>query len=501
MANIIDELVVLLRLDAKPFDKAAKEQVAAVQQATKKINISAEDQERIANSQAFRADKREKDRVRKQKQADRDKASSAEELGSKIKGIGLAVGAAVIGFDSLKGAINFLGNLSTSTAALGRTSDNLGLSAQGVQAWGNAIQLAGGDAKEAQSSFAALSQQMTAFKISGEIGPLLRAAQLGGVSPYDAEGKQKGLDVLLPQIVDALRARGFSRPDAFNLLSSAGVSEGLFNLLSDPNRTDFIQRGKETAFADAKKVALAQKANATIESWKQRRTQDIANAAAFTIEHPGEAYLRAVAFPITGTVDLLSTTAKDLYQAAFGEKGATVGVRANNPGNLMDKNGKLRQFSSMLMGSAALSSDLDYKIDRDGLNTIRKILTKYAPHLDANGKVINDTDAYIADVSKRVGLAPDAAITSREQRFNLVEAIVRHEQGKAGAAQVTRAVSTPGATTGGAPALASTGPQTNLTIGSVTVNTQATDAPGIATDFMGAMNRKLTAQSNIGITQ
>jgi hypothetical protein len=498
MANIIDELVVLLRLDAKPFDKAAKEQVAAVQQATKKINISAEDQERIANSQAFRADKREKDRVRKQKSADREKASSAEELGSKIKGIGLAVGAAVIGFDSLKGALNFLGNLSTSTAALGRTSDNLGLSAQGVQAWGNAIQLAGGDAKEAQSSFAALSQQMTAFKINGEIGPLLRAAQIGGVSPYDSEGKQKSLDVLLPQIVDALKARGYSRPDAFNLLSGAGVSEGLFNLLNDPNRADFIRRGQETAFADAEKVRLAQKTNATLEGWKQRRTQDIANAAAFTIEHPGQAYLNAVAFPITGTVDLV----KDLYKSAFGEKGATVGVRANNPGNLMDRQGNLRQFTSMISGEAALSSDLDYKIDRDGLNTIRKILTKYAPHLDKSGKVINDTDAYIADVSKRIGLAPDAAITSREQRFNLVEAIVRHEQGKAGAAQVTRAVSTPGASTGGAPALAANGgPQTNLTIGSVTVNTQATDAPGIATDFMGAMNRKLTAQSNTGITQ
>lgn len=493
--NIIDELVVLVKLNSKPLQKGLTEQVEAVQAAKKKINISAEDQERIDNSRAVRVKKREDDQVKRQKQRDRDKAKSAQELGGALKDVAFGIGGAILGFETIKGAVGFLGNLVTSTAALGRTSANLGLSSVGLQAWGNSVKLAGGDASEAQASFAALSQQMTAFKLTGAVGPLLAAAQNNGVYTRDAQGNTKSIDQLLPEIVDAVNKR-YNRADAFNLLSAAGVSEGLYNLLSDPNRASYIAKGKSTAFADDAAVKESQRLTAIRAAGRQKVDKFVANGAmaaeAAIDKHP----LTSIAGGAFGVARYL---AGDLYQQIFGEKAATLGVSNNNPGNLKGKDGNFRRFVTMAEGDAAMSSDIDYKIDRDGLNTVRKILSKYNPAtLDKNGKDTNHLAEYIAQVSKETGLDPDAPITTREQRFKIHEAMINREQGRAGAAQVSRAISTPGV---GAGATTTNGGDTTLHVGTINVNApNARDASGVANGITTALDSRLTSQSNVGIT-
>lgn len=499
MRQIIDELVVLLKLNAKQFDKEAAKQVQTVQQTKKKINVSAEDQERIDNSRATRVKERETRQEKERKQRDRDRAKSTRELGDSVKDVAFSIGGAVLGFETLKGAVGYLANLAGSTAALGRSSANLGMSAIGVQAWGNAIQLVGGDAKEAQDSFAALSQQMTAFKLSGAVGPLLAAAQNNGVYARDAKGGVKPLDQLLPQIVDAVNAR-YSRADAFNLLSAAGVSEGLYNLLSDPNRDQYLAQGKTAAFASDANVKRAQALAAKRAGFRQSVDKFTVDAIDTVTEHPIASFFNPTVNPITAGIGrFVESTTKDLYKAVFGESGTTVGVRNNNPGNLMDRSGHLRSFGSMIAGESAMSSDLDTKIDKDGLNTIRKILSKYNPKtLDKNGVDTNHLAEYIADVSKRTGFDPDAPISSREQRFMLQDAMVRHEQGKAGAAQVARAISTPGAVGGASTTNAG---DTTLHIGSIQVNApNARDANGVASGITSALYDRLPDQANVGIT-
>jgi hypothetical protein len=495
MSNIIDELVVLVKIDGKQSKKGLNETVADVEAAKKRINVSAEDQQRIDNSRAQRIREREQRQEKERKQRDRDRAKSTRELGDTVKDVAFSLGGALLGFETIKGAIGFLGGLVTQTAQLGRASANLGQSAQGLQAWGNAVQLAGGDSKDAQASFAALSQQLTAFKLTGAVGPLLALAQNNGVYTRDEHGNTKPLDQLLPQIVDAVRAR-YSRADAFNLLSGAGVSEGLFNLLADPNRATYLAQGKATAFADDEKVRKAQEAAARRAELGQKVGQvgadtldRASNFAAYALDHPIAAAGKAIAFPFTGTAE----TVRDLYQAVFGERGATIGVRNNNPGNLMDRQGNLRQFTTMAGGETALSSDIDAKIDKDGLNSIRQIISKYAPAAAGN-----DTKAYIDDVAKRLGIDPDDPITSREQRMKLVEAIVRHEQGKTGAAQVSRAIATPTAIGGDTN---NTGGDTTLHVGKIEVNgVDPNNTRSVAGGIFSAMDSKLASQSNQGIT-
>lgn len=492
MSNIIDELVVLVKVDGKPAKKGLDEQVASIEQAKKRINVSAEDQARIENSRAVRVKEREQRQEKERKQRDRDRAKSTRELGDTVKDVAFSLGGAVLGFETLKGALGYLSNLAGSTAALGRTSANLGLTAVGVQAWGNAVQLAGGDAKEAQTSFAALSQQMTAFKLRGEVGPLLALAQQNGVFTRDAQGNAKPLDELLPQIVDAVRSR-YNRADAFNLLNGAGVSESLFNLLADPNRASYLAQGRGAAYASDANVQRAQKLQAKRAAVRQGVDKFAVDAIDTFTEDPVGTFLDPTVNPLTrGAYDYARGKTTDLFESVFGQRGATVGVRANNPGNLMDRSGHLREFVTMTGGEAALSSDIDTKIDRDGLNSIRQIISKYAP-----AKAGNDTEAYITDVEHRLHLDRDDPITTREQRMQLVDAIVRHEQGKAGAAQVTRAISTPGAVAGDT----NNGGDTTLHVGTINVNApHARDANGVAGGIVTAMDNRLASQSNTGIT-
>lgn len=112
------------------------------------------------------------------------------------------------------------------------------------------------------------------------------------------------------------------------------------------------------------------------------------------------------------------------------------GVRNNNPGNIEHRpanrwqgqeghDGRFARFATPEHGLRALSRDLGTKMER-GLTSVRSILTAYAP------KSENDTDAYIAAVSRSLGVAPGAALDPSDPRVRagLMAAIIQHENGQ-----------------------------------------------------------------------
>ncbi|MCV9934393.1 hypothetical protein OIU80_19105 [Flavobacterium sp. LS1R47] len=120
----------------------------------------------------------------------------------------------------------------------------------------------------------------------------------------------------------------------------------------------------------------------------------------------------------------------------LGRKDLTRGIRNNNPGNLRLTNiawqGKIpnkqntdkefEQFTDVKFGIRAMLRDLTNDIDK-GKNTIRKLISEYAPPSE------NNTQNYIDVVSKAVGLAPDQTIKIIDAKFYLViaRAIIKHE--------------------------------------------------------------------------
>lgn len=114
------------------------------------------------------------------------------------------------------------------------------------------------------------------------------------------------------------------------------------------------------------------------------------------------------------------------------------GMRNNNPGNIrisssawkgkvpVSKNtdGAFEQFESYVWGTRALIILLRNYINRDKLNTIRKIVAKYAPPSE------NHTDKYAKWVATQTGIGIDQEISASQQYLRpLVKAIGRYENG------------------------------------------------------------------------
>ena len=118
----------------------------------------------------------------------------------------------------------------------------------------------------------------------------------------------------------------------------------------------------------------------------------------------------------------------------------TRGERDHNPGNLRDEgiaweglanpsadSGGYCIFVDDFHGLRALARDLHTKWLKDGLNTIAKIIPKYAPAADDN-----DVAAYESDLCGQLGLGPDDALDLSQigNLAALVRAVIRHEQGR-----------------------------------------------------------------------
>ena len=112
------------------------------------------------------------------------------------------------------------------------------------------------------------------------------------------------------------------------------------------------------------------------------------------------------------------------------------GIRNNNPGNIrhgsrwqgmasQQTDAAFVQFTTPEYGIRALAKVLLTYQTKYGLNTIRGIITRWAPPTE------NNTAAYIDSVSRYVGASPDAPLDLHRASVMrpLVEAIIRHENG------------------------------------------------------------------------
>lgn len=192
-ATIIDALVVTLGLDGGPYKRAVRD--------------AEREQAKLRNSAK----------------------KSGDEVSSTLAEVGRQAALLFLGFEGIKGAINFFSDLNAATANLGRFSKNLGESAHEVSTWDSAVELAGGSAKDAQSDLLGLSNSITALKATGDVSPLLLLFQRMGVAIYDAQGRTRKLTDLYKDLGDKLKQ--YNRADAFNLARQAGLTESTFNLI------------------------------------------------------------------------------------------------------------------------------------------------------------------------------------------------------------------------------------------------------------------------------
>lgn len=103
-----------------------------------------------------------------------------------------------------------------------------------------------------------------------------------------------------------------------------------------------------------------------------------------------------------------------MAQSFINHAGGPIGLRNNNPGNLVDSgttwegkigsNGGFVVFDDVAWGIRAFATNLYSSITRYGTDTLRKYITRYAPPNE------NDTEGYITYVSQKTGIGPDETI-------------------------------------------------------------------------------------------
>src|ERR1700678_130983 len=116
------------------------------------------------------------------------------------------------------------------------------------------------------------------------------------------------------------------------------------------------------------------------------------------------------------------------------------GLANNNPGDIKadgtswqgmtGDDGTFDTFSDTTWGIRAMAVDLTTKINKDGLNTITAIITKYAPPSE------NNTQAYINAVTADTDYGATEPLTADPATLaELIRAIINHEIGDSLSAQ------------------------------------------------------------------
>ena len=171
-------------------------------------------------------------------------------------------------------------------------------------------------------------------------------------------------------------------------------------------------------------------------------------------------------------------------------KGGTVAERHNNPGNLVfaGQRGATKgetvaghtfaKFKSTEEGISALYRQLQLFQQR-GVDTLTEVMGVYAP------KESNDTAAYIKALSKSTGLDPNQQLNFGDPATAaaMIRGISQHEAGKSylNDQQILSGINM--AQGGG-------GGSSSVSIGQITINTQATDARGVASGLRGEIVRQ-----------
>lgn len=168
-----------------------------------------------------------------------------------------------------------------------------------------------------------------------------------------------------------------------------------------------------------------------INTWRDSYRDPNAPAGSYSGESPAEAAARRAGKKppaAKAPPPVAATSWTDRMRAMVG---VPRGIRNNNPGNIEFRgqegavsDGRFAKFSNPAQGLYALAAQLD-KYNARGLNTISKVISTWAP---ANE---NDTAAYIAAVSKKMGAAPNAKLNLKDPEVlsRLMGSIIGQENG------------------------------------------------------------------------
>jgi len=237
MPTIIDSLIVQLGMDAKKF-KGEQDRV------NKGLKDTGNEAKKTGD---------------KLNQAGKDGAKGFAEASN---GLGKLMSLMAAGYVVKK----FVTDMVNTNAEIYRFSRNLQQNAKDISAWGNAVEVTGGDARAFRGTLTMLSKAQTELQMTGQSG-LIPYFSRFNVAMMDVNGNaRKGTDILL-DLAD--RMQGMDRTTAFNTLQAMGIDEGTANAMLEGRKSlqALIDKQKE-------QTAVSNDAARQAEETRKKAVQD-----------------------------------------------------------------------------------------------------------------------------------------------------------------------------------------------------------------------------------
>lgn len=482
MPGIIDSLFVELGLDATKFTEGQKAALAA-----------------------FR--KTQEEAKRRSKEIEDDNRRSLN-FAQKVRNEAIGLLAGLAGATGIK---NFIANTVSADSATGRLSRNLGISVKEISKWEGVAKIAGGSAEGMASSFVTLSDAFAGWKV-GVISPII--AQLRAIST--AGGKiidvNAGVEQSFLDLATNLQKINAQDP------SRAGLLGRMLGL--DPALFDVLIRGPDAVRAMLKEVEAlghATKDSADAAQLLQTRWNELS----IVVQNAGRLVTPFLSRMLNGLTEYMIA-----FNAYWGGDTETLRKQKEKLGSRIKDAilptdvpfaGAVESHAKATNRSEAAFSGLPLKVGATGAGDVSLGIVALANDLKSSIKEVTAlNDPYHAGTSSQhaKGLALDFTLKDPTQAAAMATALRAKMLALGIDAKVLDEYNHPSArSTGGhihvgfgsqeAAALfaarAGGGNQTT-NIGTINVQTQATDAAGIARDLRGALsdNSKMTSQANGG---
>lgn len=195
---------------------------------------------------------------------DSNSEEAEKKIGSSVASMAKQVLGAAAAFMSLNTVMGQVTAAADYADRLGELSTALGLNIEELSAYSDAVKMSGGDTSEFQNTISTLARDMAAFAATGKgrVAPFFKEL---GIDMTDVNGKARNVMDVLPELADAFE--GLSKEESFGLGQKLGLDQGTIMLLQSGRRSvdDLVKRQKELGAVTKEDAEVAAKFNDALD--------------------------------------------------------------------------------------------------------------------------------------------------------------------------------------------------------------------------------------------
>lgn len=296
--TVIDSLIVTLGLDAAAFKKGTAES----ERISKKFGDAVKSEEKKRGEGERKAEQERKAAAKSQQERDKTQLDALRKVRNETLAF-LSI------FTAGKSILGFASDAIKSTQAIGKLSDNIGMSVEEISGWQVAMQSLGGTADQATGMLDKASTSVAAFRAGMPdqgVQGLFTAAGGTGVNLEGAFKDTKSFMLAQADVVHALYKRD-PKDAMLKARQMMGIDPETFNLLKQGREAVMRQVNAGAKLSGVNK-GQAEEAQTALRQWVALtvKLESVGRKILFAVLKPISTWMEAHSAEVTGWVDKLS---------------------------------------------------------------------------------------------------------------------------------------------------------------------------------------------------